>query len=431
MSLTRLFPTPSDRMSIMWTLMPVEDAVVLEYGPAGTTHFGNGLYMSLGIRTENHIYTTHISEDDVIMGDVSRLEAAMEEIDEAYGPRAIFVVGSASIAVIGTDVKGVCSYMQERVKARLIAFDDGGFRGEYSFGLKAAYTLLARELVRETKEKDPDSYVILGASLGEYRCRSDIWEVQNLMEEAFGMRCRCCFGLEGKLQDFEEAGQASLALVLRPEAKEAAATAQEEAVAAAVAEANEAAAILEEKASVPSCYGAPYGYEGTLSWLERISGLLNRPVNTALLQRIRFKMRRNGVSMGGPMGSIRLKEPRAVLQGDYERLLGLQSALKEMHIPTEAMICMHSLKSLAEPAAGVVHYAKEKERIRHLRNLQDCWLLGSAEMEQLCDGSNYFTCAGAPFSGYSQIATHLPFMGEKGMDYLMEQADRYFEKSGI
>lgn len=412
MSLTRLFPTPSDRMSIMWTLMPVEDAVVLEYGPAGTTHFGNGLYMSLGIRTENHIYTTHISEDDVIMGDVSRLEAAMEEIDEAYGPRAIFVVGSASIAVIGTDVKGVCSYMQERVKARLIAFDDGGFRGDYSFGLKAAYTLLARELVRETKEKDPDSYVILGASLGEYRCRSDIWEVQNLMEEAFGMKCRCCFGLEGKLQDFEEAGQASLALVLRPEAKEA-------------------AAILEEKASVPSCYGTPYGYEGTLSWLERISGLLNRPVSPALLQRIRLKMRRNGVSMGGPMGSIRLKEPRAALQGDYERLLGLQGALKEMHIPTEAMICMHSLKGVADPAAGVAHYAKEKERIRQLRSLQDCWLLGSAEMEQLCDGSNYFTCAAAPFNGYAQIASHLPFMGEKGMDYLMEQADRYFEKSGI
>lgn len=412
MSLTRLFPAPSDRMSIMWTLMPVEDAVVLEYGPAGTTHFGNGLYMSFGIRTENHIYTTHISEDDVIMGDVSRLEAAMEEIDEAYGPRAIFVVGSASIAVIGTDVKGVCSYMQERVKARLIAFDDGGFRGDYSFGLKAAYTLLARELVQETKEKDPDSYVILGASLGEYRCRSDIWEVQNLMEEAFGMRCRCCFGLEGKLQDFEEAGQASLALVLRPEAKEA-------------------AAILEEKASVPSCYGAPYGYEGTLSWLERISGLLNRPVSPTLLQRIRLKMRRNGVSMGGPMGSIRLKEPRAALQGDYERLLGLQGALKEMHIPTEAMICMHSLKGIADPAAGVAHYAKEKERIRQLRSLHDCWLLGSAEMEQLCDGSNYFTCAAAPFNGYTQIASHLPFMGEKGMDYLMEQADRYFEKSGI
>ena len=84
MSLTRLFPTPSDRMSIMWTLMPVEDAVVLEYGPAGTTHFGNGLYMSLGIRSENHIYTTHISEDDVIMLDnaIDIMDSVEEE--ESY-----------------------------------------------------------------------------------------------------------------------------------------------------------------------------------------------------------------------------------------------------------------------------------------------------------------------------------------------------------
>ena len=412
MSLTRLFPTPSDRMSIMWTLMPIEDAVVLEYGPAGTTHFGNGLYMSLGIRTENHIYTTHISEDDVIMGDVSRLEAAIEEIDEAYAPRVIFVVGSASVAVIGTDVKGVCSYMQERVNARLIAFDDGGFRGDYSFGLKAAYDLLARELVRETREKDPDSYLILGASLGEYRCRSDVWEIQNLMREAFGMECRCCFGMESEIKDFEEAGKTALALVLRPEAESA-------------------AALLMQKHSVPFFCGAPYGYEGTLSWLEGIAKQLGRPVNPALTGRIRYKMRRNGVSMGGPMGSVRLKEPKAVIQGDYERLLGLKNALAEMHIETKGMICPHSLKNVKEADEAVLYYSKERDRINYLRSLKDCWLLGSSEMEQLCGENNYFTCAAAPFYGYSQIATHLPLMGEKGMDYLMEQADRYFEKAGI
>ena len=127
MSLCRFYPPASDRMAIIWSLMPIQNAIVLEYGPAGTTHFGGGLYSSLGIRLSQSLFTTHISEDDVIMGDVTRLEKAIVEIDETYEPKVIFVVASAVIAVIGTDIKGVCRYMQEKVNAKLVAFEDGGF----------------------------------------------------------------------------------------------------------------------------------------------------------------------------------------------------------------------------------------------------------------------------------------------------------------
>ena len=91
MSLCRFYPPASDRMAIIWSLMPIQNAIVLEYGPAGTTHFGGGLYSSLGIRLSQSLFTTHISEDDVIMGDVTRLEKAIVEIDETYEPKVIFV----------------------------------------------------------------------------------------------------------------------------------------------------------------------------------------------------------------------------------------------------------------------------------------------------------------------------------------------------
>ena len=44
MSLVRFLPTPSDRMGIIWSLLAVQGAIVLEYGPAGTTHYSMGLY---------------------------------------------------------------------------------------------------------------------------------------------------------------------------------------------------------------------------------------------------------------------------------------------------------------------------------------------------------------------------------------------------
>ena len=171
MSLCRFYPPASDRMAIIWSLMPIQNAIVLEYGPAGTTHFGGGLYSSLGIRLSQSLFTTHISEDDVIMGDVTRLEKAIVEIDETYEPKVIFVVASAVIAVIGTDIKGVCRYMQEKVNAKLVAFEDGGFRGDYTYGLRAVYKLLAKQIAKDCYKKEEKTYQIIGASAGSYRIR--------------------------------------------------------------------------------------------------------------------------------------------------------------------------------------------------------------------------------------------------------------------
>ena len=69
-------------MGILWSLLCIEGSVVLEYGPAGTTHYSVSLFGGLGVDQQNRLFTTHMSEDDVVMGDVSRLERALVEIEE-------------------------------------------------------------------------------------------------------------------------------------------------------------------------------------------------------------------------------------------------------------------------------------------------------------------------------------------------------------
>lgn len=427
MSLCRYFPAPSDRMAIIWTLMPVEDAVVLEYGPAGTTHFGGGFYGSFGIRLRQSLFTTHISEDDVIMGDVSRLEKAIVELDEAYHPKVIFVVASAVIAVIGTDIRGVCRYMQQEVRARLIAFEDGGFRGDYTYGLRAAYRLLAAELTSPSPEKETDGgaperkpdkagvkrpfYQILGASAASWRIRSDVWEIRELMREAFGWECGLVMGLECTVEALQNSGNASVNLVLRQEAVEA-------------------AKILQEKYGTPWVFGAPYGYLGTLRWLRHISQATGFPAAKTLLDRLDEKIS-DMAPMGGPMAGVRRLPPRAVIQGDYDLITGLSGALAEMGIETERKICSHSLKEIADPEPGIAFYPEEKERLEAYKTFHGQWILGDALMPQLCPGDNYFTCVSFQFVGKVQTASHLPFMGEKGMDYLRELSEEYFRKAGI
>ena len=101
MSLVRYFPTPSDRMGILWSLMTIQQSIIIEYGPAGTTHYGIGFYSTLGVDQENRLFTTHMSEDDVVMGDVTRLEEAILEVDSSFHPEVIFIVASSISAVIG------------------------------------------------------------------------------------------------------------------------------------------------------------------------------------------------------------------------------------------------------------------------------------------------------------------------------------------
>ncbi len=306
MSLCRFYPSPSDRMAIIWSLMPFEDAVVLEYSAAGTTHFGGGFYSALGLELRGSLFTTHISEDDVIMGDVSRLEQAILEIDSVYHPKIIFVVASAVISVIGTDIEGVCQYMQEQVQARLISFEEGGFRGDYTYGLKTVYRMLANEVIQPT-EKKAKTYSILGASMGAFRMRSDIWEIRNLMYEAFGWECIYTMGLESTVEQAEAAGGSVLNLVIRNEALES-------------------AEILKNKCGTPYFYGTPYGYSGTLKWLESISEIIGQPICSALVSRLKRKQ----LSLIPTRMAMSQESACAMIQGDYDMLIGMSQALSEL-----------------------------------------------------------------------------------------------------
>lgn len=409
MSLCRFYPAPSDRMAIIWSLMPIGNAVVLEYGPAGTTHFGGGLYSSFGLELGRSLFTTHISEDDVIMGDVSRLENAILEIDEAYQPEIIFVVAAAVIAVIGTDIAGVCHYMQEKVNARLISFEEGGFRGDYTYGLRSVYRMLAKEVVKPAPVKE-NTYNIIGASAGSFRIRSDVWEIQNLMREAFGYECGCVMGLECNVKDIEAMGGAQLSLVLRTEAVEA-------------------AEIMKNNCGTPYHYGTPYGYSGTLTWLEEIAAIIGKEINPTLVDRLKKKITRL-TPMGGPMGMGMMgqKKQKASMQGDYDTLLGFKAVLGEMNIEVENMICSHSLKPINSSDTQIRFISKEKERIELFKSLSGQWCLGSDEMALFCSNDDYCTLISAPFTSKYQRAAHLPFMGEKGMDYLVECKSAFFDK---
>jgi len=403
-SLVRFLPTPSDRMGIIWSLLALQGAIVLEYGPAGTTHYSMGLYGGLGLRFQNRMFTTHMSEDDVVMGDVTRLEDALVELDKNYAPKVIFVVASSVTAVIGTDIKGVCRYMQNEVKAKLVAFEQGGFRGDYSIGLSETYKLLVRNLPQKDVAQEKGVYNIIGASMWRYRMESDIWEIKSLLSEALGLSCNACLCCDTSVEELEDMGQAQVNIVLGNEGLAA-------------------AKYLEEKFGTPYVYAVPYGYSGTLSFLEQVGEAVGREPDSMLLLRLQTKEKSlSGLSLFSMMGNN--KSRKAVVKGDYDLVQGVSAFLEQAGITVLHKMCAHSLKVITEPAADVEAYADEGEWLQVIRGLHDTLILADDVALLQADADNTKVLISAPFMN-SAVATHLPFMGEKGADFLLEQMQAY------
>ena len=407
MSLTRFLPTPSDRMGILWNLLTIEGSVILEYGPAGTTHFSMSLYGELDIDQQNRLFTTHMSEADVVMGDVTRLEKAIVEVDETHHPKVIFVVASSVAAVIGVDLRGVCTYMQDRVAARLIAFEQGGFRGDYSIGMKEVCKMLVREIPLPQEEKTEGTYNIIGASLWSYRVRSDIWEIQSLLREGFGLEMSACLCADTSIEELEQMGSAQLNLVIHGAGEEA-------------------ARILEKEFQTPYIYALPYGYEQTLQWLYQVGERIQKPLNKSLEQRLKEKSR---TAMQYRMYAMMLKEDKlkATLAGEYDTITGIGDFLERIGFFVNHKICMHSLRSINAPREDVIHPDTEKERIEILKSLHRELVLADDTQLGLCSRDNTGLRIASPVIKGMVLARHLPLAGEKGADGILEYVEQYIQ----
>ena len=407
MSLVRYLPTPSDRMGILWSLLSVEGSVILEYGPAGTTHYSMSLFGELGIDQENHLFSTHMSEDDVVMGDVTRLEQALIEVDEGYQPKVIFVVASSVSAIIGTDLRGVCAYMQEKINARLIAFEQGGFRGDYSIGIKEAYRLLVEQLAEASVEKKADTYNILGASAWAYRNASDVNEIRRLMKEAFGMECHACLCHETSAEAIRTMGCAEVNLVLRDEALPA-------------------ARFLQDKYGTPIAEGVPYGYEGTLNWLEQIAKLLGREINPRMVAHLKKRIADiRQYRMYGIM--LKVNKPAATIIGEYMTVQGIASLLTDLGFPALNKVSSHCLRAIENPVEDVKHLPEEKDRIDLLKGLHHHFVLADDVSRRLLAEDNTFMRVSLPLVDGTIVANHMPLMGDRGADMIIESLEQYLQ----
>lgn len=402
MALIRNFPVPSDRMAIISTLLNIEDAVVLEYGPEGTTHFSMNFFNKLGQDYPDRLFTTGVDDSDIIMGSTEHLERGILELDALYSPKAIFVLTSSVTSIIGTDIAGICDNLQAKVQSRLIPVNASGLSTDYSAGLQKIYLQLAELFVQPDVAKQRGRYNILGASPLHYRAESDIGEIARLLREGFSYELLHCLAMNTTTDALAGLGSAEMNIVL-------------------TADAVPCAEYLQSVTGTPYVYLPPYGYSQTTDFLKSVAAVINKPVKEAVLQRLEEKNRRLKMLLNSPLMS---RTPGTVfLKGDYDTVKGLGAFFKELRFNVAHSVCTHKITGTA--AEGIEYFKEEKEYLQLLKDIHHCLVLADEDTIAKTDATNFKICVSHPCFSYRTIANHLPFMGEWGADMLFEYIQQY------
>ena len=352
MSLTRFLPIPSDRMGILWTLLSIEDGVVLEYAPAGTTSYVKKAYGAMELNIENRIFATGMSKDDVIMGNTSILEQEILRIDRELNPKVIFIMASTVSNVIGTDVKGVCIELEEKVSAQLIIFTQGGFVADFSKGRSIAFTQLIKELSTE-KFEETNTYNILGVSQVVHSSEMDIDNIKRIMSEEFDMKENTILSYDTTIDKIKELSKAKINLVISYEALDA-------------------AKLLKERFNTPYIYKLPIGND--IEWLNMISKAIkkDRPI------------------VENTQKNIFNKNIKAVIYASFDKGIALGEYLNKLGVEVLNIIVTHkinTIKNIDKPE-NLIYLKDESEKLKYFKSLENTIVFGDNNISRNINDTN-------------------------------------------
>ena len=395
MQVCKYFPVANDRMGTIWTLASIEGACVIEFGPAGTTHYGIEAIGSLNGQERANIYSTHMDQNDVTFGKYDRVENAILEVDENIKPKYIFVMASSISSIIGADIKSVCRVLKDRVNAKLIPITTGGLKEDYNVGVENTLKLLVKEITKEN-EQDINKYNIIGSNIDKYNFLSDTYEVKRMMKSLFNKESNTIFTSNTSVEDIENASKASLNIVIRKEGLKA-------------------AKYMEEKYNIPYVYKSIYGLQNTIDFINAINEIDGYEVNKNILDKEISTVKANMFDVKRKFFFYKESKKCAVF-GDYDTVLGISDMLCELGLELDRQEVLHKVDD-----DKLLSSCSELERIKYLRNTKLLGLFGDGPSLDMESNTNIKLQVSNPNLHKINIYPYTPYVGFRGCMYFIEK----------
>ncbi|WP_053955218.1 nitrogenase component 1 [Inediibacterium massiliense] len=394
MGIHRFKPPMSGRMGTLWTLASIRDAALIEYGCMGHMQYGRMFLNQAGISKRCKLYSTHIDETDISLGDTNRLNRAIAQIVERDEPKIIFLLSSSVPTVIGTDLMAICEELQPQYpNVRLLPFGYGGFDICGHVGVQEALLLLSKTLPKDIQKTQEPTFNIIGSCADLFRFHADAEEMIRIMKGAFGMKKLCVMTSDTCVQEIEDMGGAHINLVIRREGEPAAKQ-------------------LKKRFKTPYLVARPYGMKETLGWIDKIGKMCGLTPDSSFIKLEKEKI----MSQISPAILIfehiireHPDEGRISLGGHADVVKGILSyAEKELSLMKGVCWCDCPSMTSAE-----IPYFSEDEWIQAIKSKESGLLMASGEALKWAKG-NIDLQISNPDVKWRLNLYESPFMGFRG-----------------
>jgi nitrogenase molybdenum-iron protein alpha chain len=167
---------------------PIYDLLQITHGPVGC-----GFYAWLSRRNlvrpakgaTNYLQycmNTDMQEDQIIFGGEKKLKQAIKEAYEIFKPKAIAILATCPVGLIGDDIHSVARQMKEELGINVMAFSCEGYKGvSQSAGHHIANNGVFKNIIG--LDDTPDEAEFTMNILGEYNIGGDAWEIDTLLRK--------------------------------------------------------------------------------------------------------------------------------------------------------------------------------------------------------------------------------------------------------
>lgn len=123
----------------------IQDVSIVIHSPQGCSSTVAAAYDHHEIDfSKRKIACSRLFEMDIVLGATEKLRDLILQADKTFHTKVMFVVGTCAADIIGENIEGLCSEMQNKVNARLIPVIAGGFRGTSYDGMELGLNALLR-----------------------------------------------------------------------------------------------------------------------------------------------------------------------------------------------------------------------------------------------------------------------------------------------
>jgi nitrogenase molybdenum-iron protein alpha chain len=167
---------------------PIYDLLQITHGPVGC-----GFYAWLSRRNlvrpakgqTNYLQycmNTDMQEDQIIFGGEKKLKQAIKEAYEIFKPKAIAILATCPVGLIGDDIHTVAKQMKEELGINVMAFSCEGYKGvSQSAGHHIANNGVFKNIIGLDDKADVAEFNM--NILGEYNIGGDAWEIDTLLRK--------------------------------------------------------------------------------------------------------------------------------------------------------------------------------------------------------------------------------------------------------